>query len=180
MEFVRFGRTGLKVSRLCLGTMTYGSSRWRAWVLDEAESRPFIQRALEHGINFFDTADVYSLGESERVVGRALKDFATRDQVVLATKVFNAIGDGPNDAGLSRKHIMDAIDGSLRRLGTDYVDLYQIHRFDYATPIEETIDALHDVVKAGKARYLGASSMFAYQFTKMLYAADARGRAPAR
>jgi aryl-alcohol dehydrogenase (NADP+) len=176
MEFVRFGRTGLKVSRLCLGTMTYGSSRWRAWVLDEAESRPFIQRALEHGINFFDTADMYSLGESERVVGRALKDFATRDQVVLATKVFNAIGDGPNDAGLSRKHIMDAIDGSLRRLGTDYVDLYQIHRFDDATPIEETIDALHDVVKAGKARYLGASSMFAYQFTKMLDAADARGR----
>ena len=176
MEFVRFGRTGLKVSRLCLGTMTYGSSQWRAWVLDEAESRPFIQRALEHGINFFDTADMYSLGESERVVGRALRDFATRDQVVVATKVFNAMGDGPNDRGLSRKHIMESIDGSLRRLGTDYVDLYQIHRFDYETPIEETIDALHDVVKAGKARYLGASSMFAYQFTKMLYTADARGR----
>jgi aryl-alcohol dehydrogenase (NADP+) len=176
MEFVRFGRTGLKVSRLCLGTMTYGSSQWRAWVLDEAESRPFIQRAVEHGINFFDTADMYSLGESERVVGRALKDFAKRDQVVLATKVFNAMGDGPNDRGLSRKHIMESIDGSLGRLGTDYVDLYQIHRFDYETPIEETIDALHDVVKAGKARYLGASSMFAYQFTKMLYTADARGR----
>jgi len=176
MEFVRFGRTGLKVSRLCLGTMTYGSSQWRPWVLDEAESRPFIQRALEHGITFFDTADMYSLGDSERVVGRALKDFTTRDQVVIATKVFNAIGDGPNDRGLSRKHIMDSIDGSLRRLGTDYVDLYQIHRFDRETPIEETIDALHDVVKAGKARYLGASSMFAYQFTKMLYTADARGR----
>jgi len=176
LEFVRFGGTGLKVSRLCLGTMTYGSSKWRPWVLDEAESRPFIRRALEHGIIFFDTADMYSLGESERVVGRALKEFAKRDQIVLATKVFNPMGDGPNDRGLSRKHIMDAIDASLQRLGTDYVDLYQIHRFDYETPIEETIDALHDVVKAGKARYLGASSMFAWQFAKMLCAADGRGR----
>jgi len=176
MDSVRFGRTGLKVSRLCLGTMTYGSSKWRAWVLDEAESRPFIRRAVEHGITFFDTADMYSLGESERVVGRALKEFAKRDQIVLATKVFNAMGDGPNDRGLSRKHIMDAIDGSLQRLGTDYVDLYQIHRFDPDTPIEETIDALHDVVKAGKARYLGASSMFAWQFAKMLCTADARRR----
>ena len=156
--------------------MTYGSSKWRPWVLDEAESRPFIRRALEHGIIFFDTADMYSLGESERVVGRALKEFAKRDQIVLATKVFNPMGDGPNDRGLSRKHIMDAIDASLQRLGTDYVDLYQIHRFDYETPIEETIDALHDVVKAGKARYLGASSMFAWQFAKMLCAADGRGR----
>ena len=175
MDFVRLGNTGLKVSRLCLGTMTYGSSRWRPWVLDEAESRPFIQRALEHGITFFDTADMYSDGASEEVVGRALKDFARRDQVVLGTKVFNPMGAGPNDRGLSRKHIMEAIDASLRRLGTDYVDLYQIHRFDPETPIDETLDALHDVVKAGKARYLGASSMFAWQFAKMLCASDARG-----
>src|SRR5262245_34677959 len=176
MDYVRFGRTGLKVSRLCLGTMTYGSPKWRAWVLDEAESRPFIQRALEHGINFFDTADMYSLGESERVVGRALRDFTARDQVVIATKVYNAMGDGPNDRGLSRKHIMDSIDGSLRRLGTDYVDIYQIHRFDRETPIEETIDALHDVVKAGKARYVGASSMYAWQFMKMIALARSTGR----
>jgi 1-deoxyxylulose-5-phosphate synthase len=175
MDFVRFGQTGLKVSRLCLGMMTYGSSAWRPWVLDEAESRPFVKRALEHGINFFDTADMYSKGASEEVTGRALKEFARRDQVVIATKVFNPMGDGPNDRGLSRKHIFDAIDGSLRRLGTDYVDLYQIHRFDYDTRIEETIEALHDVVKAGKARYLGASSMFAWQLAKMLYTADAHG-----
>jgi 1-deoxyxylulose-5-phosphate synthase len=175
MDFVRFGNTGLKVSRLCLGTMTYGSSKWRAWVLDEAESRPFIQRALEHGITFFDTANMYSDGASEEVVGRALKDLARRDQVVIGTKVFNPMGAGPNDRGLSRKHIMDAIDASLRRLGTDYVDLYQIHRFDPETPIDETLDALHDVVKVGKARYIGASSMFAWQFAKMLCASDARG-----
>ena len=175
MDFVRFGTTGLKVSRLCLGTMTYGSSAWRPWVLDEAESRPFIQRALEHGINFFDTADMYSLGASEQVLGRALKALAKRDQVVVATKVFNPMGDGPNDRGLSRKHIMHAIDASLQRLDTDYVDLYQIHRFDRETPIEETLDALHDVVKAGKARYLGASSMFAWQFASMLSTAGARG-----
>jgi len=155
--------------------MTYGTPRWRPWVLDEAASRPFFERAIEHGINFFDTADMYSLGESERIVGRALKALAPRDQLVIATKVFNRMGDGPNDAGLSRKHIMESIDGSLRRLDTDYVDLYQIHRFDYETPIEETIEALHDVVRAGKARYLGASSMFAWQFTKMLCAADAHG-----
>jgi len=155
--------------------MTYGTSAWRPWVLDEAESRPFIRRALEHGINFFDTADVYSRGVSEEVTGRALKDFARRDQLVIATKVFYPMGEGPNDRGLSRRHILDAIDASLRRLGTDYVDLYQIHRFDYDTRIEETLQALHDVVKAGKARYIGASSMFAWQFAKMLLTSDARG-----
>ena len=155
--------------------MTYGSPQWRPWVLDEAASRPFFERAIEQGINFFDTADMYSLGESERVVGRALKTLTTRDQVVIATKVFNKMGDGPNDRGLSRKHIMESIDASLKRLDTDYVDLYQIHRFDYETPIEETIAALHDVVKAGKARYVGASSMFAWQFTRMLCRAEARG-----
>src|SRR5262249_49443535 len=149
-----------KVSRLCLGTMTYGTPRWRPWVLDEATSRPFIKRALDVGIDFFDTADMYSLGASEEVLGRALKDYAQRDRVVIATKVFNPLDDGPNSGGLSRKHVMDAIDASLRRLGTDYVDLYQIHRFDYDTPIEETLAALHDVVKAGKARYIGASSMY--------------------
>jgi aryl-alcohol dehydrogenase (NADP+) len=175
MEYVRLGSTGLKVSRLCLGTMTYGSSKWRPWVLDEAESRPFIKRALDLGINFFDTADMYSRGVSEEVVGRALSEFATREQVVIATKAFNPMGDGPNDRGLSRKHLLHAIDASLRRLGVDYVDLYQIHRFDPETPIEETLDALHDIVKAGKARYIGASSMFAWQFAKMLYVADARG-----
>ena len=173
MEYVNLGSTGLKVSRLCLGTMTYGSKKWREWVLEEEESRPFIKRALELGINFFDTADMYSVGVSEEIVGRALKDFARRDRVVIATKVFNPMGDDPNQKGLSRKHIMHAIDDSLRRLQTDYVDLYQIHRFDYDTPIEETIEALHDVVKAGKALYIGASSMFAWQFAKMLYTADA-------
>ncbi|HEY7791590.1 MAG TPA: aldo/keto reductase [Vicinamibacterales bacterium] len=165
----------MKVSRLCLGTMTYGTSAWRGWVLNEAESWPFIKRALEHGINFFDTADMYSRGVSEEVVGRALKEFAPRDQIVLATKGFNPMGDGPNDRGNSRKHLFDAIDGSLRRLGVDYVDLYQIHRWDYTTPIEETIEALHDIVKSGKARYIGASSMFAWQFAKALYKADLRG-----
>ena len=154
--------------------MTYGTSKWRPWVLDEEASRPFIKRALEHGITFFDTADMYSRGESERVLGRALKDFARRDQVVVATKAFYpATAEGPNDRGLSRKHLMDAIDGSLERLRTDYVDLYQIHRFDPDTPMEETIEALHDIVKAGKARYVGASSMFAWQFAAMLHAADA-------
>lgn len=176
MEFVNLGNHGLKVSRLALGCMTYGSSKWRDWVLDEDASRPFIKRALELGINFFDTADMYSLGESERVLGRALKDFGPgRDRVVIATKVFFPLGDDPNQKGLSRKHIMHAIDDSLRRLGTDYVDLYQIHRFDYETPIEETIEALHDVVKSGKARYLGASSMYAWQFAQMLYTADRLG-----
>jgi aryl-alcohol dehydrogenase-like predicted oxidoreductase len=169
VEHVRLGTSGLKVSRLCLGTMTYGTPSWRPWVLDEASSRPFIKRALDHGITFFDTADMYSQGGSEEVVGRALKDMASRHEVVIATKVFYPVGDHQNGQGLSRKHIMEAIDASLRRLGTDFVDLYQIHRFDPETPIEETLEALHDVVKSGKARYIGASSMFAWQFTKMLY-----------
>jgi 1-deoxyxylulose-5-phosphate synthase len=176
MNYVRLGSTGLKVSRLCLGTMTYGTKHWREWVLEEHEGRPFIRRALELGINFFDTADMYSLGASEEILGRALRDFGPpRDQVVLATKVFNPMSDAPNDSGLSRKHIMHSIDESLRRLQTDHVDLYQIHRFDYATPIEETLQALHDVVKAGKALYVGASSMYAWQFAKMLFSADALG-----
>ena len=174
MDYIRLGSTGLKVSRLCLGTMTYGTPEWRPWVLDEAASRPFIARALEHGINFFDTADMYSRGVSEQVLGRALKDH-TRDQLVIATKAFYSLTDGPNTGGLSRKHLLRAIDDSLRRLGTDYVDLYQIHRFDYDTPIEETLEALHDIVKSGKARYIGASSMFAWQFMKMLAVADAHG-----
>jgi aryl-alcohol dehydrogenase (NADP+) len=158
--------------------MTYGSKKWREWVLEDAESRPFIQRALEAGINFFDTADVYSLGVSEEILGRALKDFGpSRDKLVIATKVFNPMGDDPNQRGLSRKHIMHAIDDSLRRLGTDYVDLYQIHRFDPHTPIEETMEALNDVVAAGKALYIGASSMYAWQFQKMLHVSDTRGYA---
>jgi aryl-alcohol dehydrogenase (NADP+) len=175
MEYINLGRTGLKVSRICLGTMTYGTSQWRKWVLDEAESRPFIQRALELGINFFDTANSYSLGVSEEVVGRALKDFARREEVVIATKVFFSMGEKPNQGGLSRVNIFNAIDASLRRLGTDHVDLYQIHRWDYETPIEETLEALHDVVKSGKARYIGASSMFAWQFAKSLYLAELHG-----
>jgi aryl-alcohol dehydrogenase (NADP+) len=175
MEYVNLGTTGLKVSRICLGTMTYGTSKWRDWVLDEADSRPFYQRALEMGINFFDTADMYSVGVSEEVTGRALKEYAQRDRIVIATKVFNPMSDDVNDRGLSRKHIMDAIDNSLRRLGTDYVDLYQIHRFDATTPVEETMEALHDIVKAGKARYIGASSMYAWQFAKMQYTADQHG-----
>jgi 1-deoxyxylulose-5-phosphate synthase len=176
MEYIRFGNTGMTVSRLCLGTMTYGTptDRW-PWALNEEQSRPFIQKALELGFNFFDTADVYTAGASEEVVGRALRDFAKRDDYVLATKVFNAMGPGPNDKGLSRKHIMSAIDASLRRLGMDYVDLYQIHRWDYDTPIEETMEALHDVVKAGKARYIGASSMYSWQFAKAQYTADLHG-----
>jgi 1-deoxyxylulose-5-phosphate synthase len=173
MEYTNLGSTGTRVSRICLGCMTYGSKKWREWVLDEEQGRPFIQRALELGFNFFDTADMYSLGRSEEVLGRALKDFGpSRDKLVIATKVFFPMGDDPNQKGLSRKHILHAIDDSLRRLGTDYVDLYQIHRFDYDTRIEETLEALHDVVKAGKARYLGASSMFAWQFARMLYTSD--------
>jgi aryl-alcohol dehydrogenase (NADP+) len=175
MQYVRFGQTGIKVSRLCLGMMTYGTSAWRPWVLNEPESRPFIKRALELGINFFDTADMYSRGVSEEVTGRALKDFSRRDQVVLATKVFYPLEEGPNTGGLSRKHVFDAIEGSLRRLGTDYVDLYQIHRLDRETRMEEILEALHDVVKAGKARYVGASSMYAWQFAKLLYLADRHG-----
>jgi aryl-alcohol dehydrogenase-like predicted oxidoreductase len=175
MNYTRLGTTGLTVSRLCLGAMTYGSPEWHPWTLDEAASRPFIRRAIEKGITFFDTADMYSRGASEEVLGRALKDFASRDQVVVATKVFHPMGAGANDRGLSRKHILDAIDASLRRLGMDYVDLYQIHRFDYDTPIEETLEALNDVVRAGKARYIGASSMFAWQFGKMIATSEARG-----
>ncbi len=161
MEYVRFGNTGLKVSRLCLGTMTYGepTDRW-PWALNEEQSKPFIKKALELGINFFDTADIYAFGKSEEVVGAALKEYARRDDVVIATKAFNPMSPAPNDGGLSRKHIMSSIDASLRRLKTDYVDLYQIHRWDYHTPVEETMEALHDVVKAGKARYIGASSMY--------------------
>jgi aryl-alcohol dehydrogenase-like predicted oxidoreductase len=175
MQYVNLGKTGLKVSRLCLGMMTYGTSKWRDWVLDEEESRPFVKRALEFGINFFDTADMYSVGVSEEVTGRALRDFARRDQVIIASKVYHPMSDDVNAQGLSRKHIMDSIDASLRRLGTDYVDLYQIHRWDYGTPIEETMQALHDVVRAGKARYIGASSMFAWQFAKAQYTADQHG-----
>ena len=175
MDYVRLGASGLKVSRLCLGTMTYGTPAWRPWVLDEAASRPFLKRAVERGINFFDTADMYSRGVSEEVVGRALKDVAKRDEIVLATKVFYPVEEHANSRGLSRKHIITAIDASLRRLGTDYVDLYQIHRSDPDTPIEETLAALHDVVKAGKARYIGASSMPAWLFMKMLATQDAHG-----
>src|SRR6476660_2891152 len=176
MEYTNLGSTGVKVSRICLGCMTYGTKKWRQWLLEEEEGRPFIKEALESGINFFDTADMYSLGASEQILGRALKDFGpSRDKLVIATKVFFPLGDDPNQKGLSRKHIMHAIDDSLRRLGTDYVDLYQIHRFDYETPIEETLEALNDVVKAGKARYIGASSMYAWQFARMLAASEANG-----
>jgi 1-deoxyxylulose-5-phosphate synthase len=176
MEYIRLGNTGLKVSRLCLGTMTYGkpNERWK-WALNEEDSRPFIKKALELGINFFDTADIYSYGASEEVVGSALRDFARRDEVVIATKVFNQMSKDPNDQGLSRKHIMRSIDSSLRRLKTDYVDLYQIHRWDYNTPVEETLEALHDTVKAGKALYIGASSMYSWQFAKALYTSDLHG-----
>jgi aryl-alcohol dehydrogenase-like predicted oxidoreductase len=176
MEYVRFGSTGLKVSPICLGCMSYGgpTERW-PWALDEEHSRPFIQHALELGINFFDTANVYSHGRSEEILGQALRDFTDRDEVVVATKVYSDIGPGPNDRGLSRKHILSAIDASLKRLQTDYVDIYQIHRWDYDTPIEETLDALNDVVRAGKVRYIGASSMYAWQFAKALFTSDLRG-----
>jgi aryl-alcohol dehydrogenase (NADP+) len=175
MEYTRLGKTGLKVSRICLGMMSYGSTASREWFLPEDQARPFVKRALELGINFFDTADVYSLGVSEEITGRALRDFARRDQVIIATKVHGKMSEDPNDHGLSRKHILDSIDRSLKRLGTDYVDLYQIHRFDGETPIEETLAALHDVVTAGKARYIGASSMFAWQFAKMQHTAQTHG-----
>ncbi|MBL8045075.1 MAG: aldo/keto reductase [Anaerolineales bacterium] len=175
MEYINLGNTGLKVSRLCLGMMTYGDKKWRTWMLDEDESRPFIQRALEVGINFFDTANVYSLGVSEEITGRALRDLAKRDEVVIATKVHGNMGPKPNQGGLSRKHILHSIDDSLRRLGTDYVDLYQIHRWDNAVPIEETLEALNDVVRAGKARYIGASSMYAWQFAKALHLSEKHG-----
>ena len=176
MEYVRFGSTGMKVSRICLGCMSYGQTSERSqWVLNEEQSRPYIQRALELGINFFDTADVYANGTSEEYLGRALKDFAKRDEVVIATKVRQPMGPGPNDYGLSRKHILSSIDASLKRLGTDYVDLYQIHRWDYETPIEETMEALNDVVRAGKARYIGGSAMYAWQFAKALFTSDLHG-----
>ncbi|MBM3776926.1 MAG: aldo/keto reductase [Acidimicrobiia bacterium] len=175
MHYIALGRSGLKVSRICLGCMGLGTSTWREWALDEEPSRAIIRRALDLGINFFDTADMYSAGASEEVVGRALGDFGRRDQVVIATKAFYPTGTGPNDRGLSRKHLFDAIDASLRRLGTDYVDLYQVHRWDPATPIDETLRALDDIVRAGKARYIGASSCWAWEFAQALALADSRG-----
>ncbi len=177
MKYLRLGNTGLQVSRICLGCMSYGEPGRgnHEWSLDEESSRPYFRRALEAGINFFDTANAYSAGSSEEITGRALRDFAKRDEYVLATKVFMPQRPGPNGMGLSRKAIMSEIDHSLRRLGTDYVDLYQIHRWDSRTPIEETMEALHDVVKSGKARYIGASSMYAWQFSKAQYTADAHG-----
>jgi aryl-alcohol dehydrogenase-like predicted oxidoreductase len=177
VKYVNLGKTGLKVSRICLGMMSYGTPKWRPWVLDEEKSRPFVRRALELGINFFDTADMYSDGASEEVLGRAIRDFASRDEVVIATKVFYPAGPGPNDRGLSRKHVLSAIDASLSRLGMDFVDLYQIHRYDPETPIVETLEALNDVVRAGKARYIGASSMFAWQFAQALALSERRGLA---
>jgi 1-deoxyxylulose-5-phosphate synthase len=176
MQYINLGKTGMKVSRLCLGMMSYGSKKWRTWILEEEESKPFIKRALDAGINFFDTADVYSLGESERVTGNILKEFGVkRENIVVATKVNGQMSDDINDKGLSRKHILDSIDKSLQRLQMDYVDLYQIHRWDYETPIEETMEALNDVVRAGKARYIGASSMFAWQFAKSLHVSENNG-----
>lgn len=177
MEYARLGSTGMKVSRICLGCMGFGDAeRWsHKWVLDEENSRPVIQKALELGINFFDTANVYSIGRSEEILGSALKDFARRDEVVIATKVFFRMREDPNGGGLSRKAILSEIDHSLKRLQTDYVDLYQIHRWDYETPIEETMEALNDVVRAGKARYIGASAMWAWQFQKALNVADQHG-----
>lgn len=177
MEYVKFGSTGIKVSRLCLGCMTFGDPDRgnHPWTLDEEKSRPIVRQAIEQGINFFDTANVYSDGSSEEITGRLLKEFANRDDIVLATKVYNRMRPGPNGMGLSRKAIMQEIDASLTRLGTDYVDLYQIHRFDYDTPIEETLEALHDVVKMGKARYIGASSMPAWRFAKALYVSRLHG-----
>jgi 1-deoxyxylulose-5-phosphate synthase len=188
MKYVRLGSSGLKVSRIGLGMMTYGTPQWRPWILDEGASRPIVRRAVELGINFFDSADIYSAGKSEELTGKLLREFAQRDDVVIATKVRHPVdlafkgayapggtSDRPNRSGLSRKYIMAAIDASLRRLGEDYVDLYQIHRFDYATPVEETMEALHDVVKAGKARYIGASSMWAWQFARMQQVAKENG-----
>lgn len=177
MNYIPLGPSGLKVSRLGLGCMTYGVPERgnHPWTLDEEKSRPFFQRALELGINFFDTANTYSDGTSEEITGRALRDFARRDEIVLATKCFMSWRDRPNTGGLSRKAIFTALDDSLRRLGTDYIDLYQIHRWDYATPIAETLEALHDIVKSGKVRYIGASSMHAWQFAKALFLAEARG-----
>ncbi len=176
MEYVNLGSSGLKVSRICLGMMTFGSPDWYDWILDEAAARPIVKRALERGINFFDTADIYSRGVSEQVTGRLLRDLANREEIVVATKIFSKMNpEDPNSGGLSRKHILDGIDQSLKRLGMDYVDLYQIHRWDYSTPIEETMEALHDVVKSGKARYIGASSMWTWQFAKAQHTAEKHG-----
>ena len=187
MDYVNLGKTGLKVSRICLGMMTYGTSQWRPWILDEADARPIVQRAVELGINFFDTADMYSAGVSEELTGKFLQEFARRDEVVIATKVFFPVdlafqpgnadspSPGPNTSGLSRKHILAAVEASLTRLGVDYIDLYQIHRWDYQTPIEETMEALHELVKSGKVRYIGASSMWAWQFAKAQYIAQSNG-----
>jgi len=175
MQQVRLGNTGLKVSRLCLGCMTYGSKDWRSWVLDMEESKPFFQTAIEKGITFFDTANVYSVGVSEEVTGRWLREFARREEIVVATKVNGPMGPGPNEKGLSRKSILAQIDASLKRLGMDYVDLYQIHRWDDRVPIEETLEALHDVVKSGKVRYIGASSMYAWQFATALQVSARHG-----
>jgi 1-deoxyxylulose-5-phosphate synthase len=175
VEFRNLGHSGLKVSRICLGAMSFGNEDWQRWTISEDKSRTIVRRALELGINFFDTADVYSNGFSEEILGRALGEFAKRDQVILATKVNGPMGNGPNDRGLSRKHICDAVHQSLRRLRTDYIDLYQIHRWDYEAPIEETLEALNDLVRSGKVLYLGASSMFAWEFSRALYTADRHG-----
>jgi len=175
MRYVKLGRTGLEVSRVCLGMMSYGDPGWRSWVLPEEEARPLVRQAVEAGINFFDTADMYSLGVSEEVTGRLLGELARRDEIVLATKVYFPMADRPNRRGLSRKHILDGVRDSLRRLDTDYIDLYQMHRWDPDTPIEETLEALHDAVRAGYVRYVGASSMYAYQFARALYTADLHG-----
>ena len=174
VKHVNLGRSGLKVSNICLGAMSFGNQEWQAWTLSENNSRPIIQRAIELGITFFDTADVYSNGDSEEILGRALRDFAKRDQVVIATKVNGPMGSGPNDRSLSRKHITSAVEASLRRLGTDYIDLYQIHRWDYETDIEETLEALNDLVRSGKVLYLGASSMFAWEFSRALHISERR------
>ena len=176
MQYVKLGKTGMKVSRLCLGMMSYGSKKWREWILEEEEAQPFVQRALEAGINFFDTADVYSTGESERLTGKLLRESGVkRENLIVATKVHGQMSSDVNDRGLSRKHILDSIDRSLERLQMDYVDLYQVHRWDYETPIEETMEALNDVVRSGKARYIGASSMYAWQFAKALHTAEKYG-----
>jgi len=175
MQYINLGRSGLKVSRLCLGAMSYGNPQAKPWILSEEQGRPILRRALELGINFFDTADMYSGGDSERVLGRALRDFARREEVVVATKAYYPTGAGPNQRGLSRKHLLHAIDASLARLGMDYVDLYQIHRWDDGTPLEETLETLHDIVRSGKARYIGASSMYAWQFQKALMTSERHG-----
>jgi aryl-alcohol dehydrogenase-like predicted oxidoreductase len=175
MDYTQLGNTGLRVSRICLGMMSYGSSEWRPWVLDEPDAEPIVRAAVEGGITFFDTADMYSLGASEEVTGRLLAEYISRDDAVVATKVFNPMGPGENQRGLGRKHVLASIDASLERLGMDYVDLYQTHRWDRDTPIEETMEALNDVVRAGKARYIGASSMFAWQFAKAQHVAERNG-----